>query len=194
MPEDDLETNDLKEQLDKSAEDVRTGWLTYLALTTAIIAVLAAIASLESGTYSNSALLEKNEAVLLQAKASDQWAYYQAKGIKRNISSAEADELQSLNAQTSAEARKEADRYGTEQDEISKAAKDLEKQVTEHSEASEREMEHNHRFAYAVTTFQVAIALSAIAAITRRRMLWIVGLGISIVGLFCFVDGMWLMF
>ena len=88
MPEDDLETNDLKEQLDKSAEDVRTGWLTYLALTTAIIAVLAAIASLESGTYSNSALLEKNEAVLLQAKASDQWAYYQAKGIKRNISSA----------------------------------------------------------------------------------------------------------
>ncbi len=194
MPEDDLETNDLKEQLDKSAEDVRGGWLTYLALTTAIIAVLAAIASLESGTYSNSALLEKNEAVLLQAKASDQWAYYQAKGIKRNISSAEADELQSLNAQTSAEARKEADRYGTEQDEISKAAKDLEKQVTEHSEASEREMEHHHRFAYAVTTFQVAIALSAIAAITRRRMLWIVGLGISIVGLLCFVDGMWLMF
>ncbi len=194
MPEDDLETNDLKEQLDKSAEDVRGGWLTYLALTTAIIAVLAAIASLESGTYSNSALLEKNEAVLLQAKASDQWAYYQAKGIKRNISSAEAAELQSLNAQASAEARKEADRYGTEQDGISKAAEDLEKQVTEHSRASEREMEHHHRFAYAVTTFQVAIALSAIAAITRRRMLWIVGLGISIVGLLCFVDGIWLMF
>ncbi len=194
MPEDDLETNDLKEQLDKSAEDVRGGWLTYLALTTAIIAVLAAIASLESGTYSNSALLEKNEAVLLQAKASDQWAYYQAKGIKRNISSAEAAELQSLNEQASAEARKEADRYGTEQDGISKAAEDLEKQVTEHSRASEREMEHHHRFAYAVTTFQVAIALSAIAAITRRRMLWIVGLGISIVGLLCFVDGIWLMF
>ena len=134
------------------------------------------------------------EELLSQQKASDQWAYYQAKGIKRNISSAEAAELQSLNAQASAEARKEADRYGTEQDGISKAAEDLEKQVTEHSQASEREMEHHHRFAYAVTTFQVAIALSAIAAITRRRMLWIVGLGISIVGLLCFVDGIWLMF
>src|SRR5438552_17700676 len=130
MPEDDLETNDLKEQLDKSAEDVRGGWLTYLALTTAIIAVLAAIASLESGTYSNIAPLEKNEAVLLQAKASDQWAYYHPKGVKRNISSAKADELQSLHAQTSAAARQKADRYGTEQDEIIKAAKELEKRVT----------------------------------------------------------------
>src|SRR6059036_1808613 len=80
MPEDELETSELKEKLEQSIEEAVEGaerralWIVYLSFTTALIAVLAAIASLESGTYSNEALLEKNEALLAQTKASDQWA------------------------------------------------------------------------------------------------------------------------
>src|SRR6267143_667233 len=89
MPEEEFETTEFKEKLEEATEraveesEHRARWIVYLSFSTALIAVLAAIAALESGTYSNEALLEKNEALLAQTKASDQWAYYQAKSVKR---------------------------------------------------------------------------------------------------------------
>jgi len=70
MAEDDFETTELKEKLEETTEHALGGaeqpvrWVVYLSFTTAIIAVFAAIAALESGSYANEALLQKNEAVL----------------------------------------------------------------------------------------------------------------------------------
>src|ERR1700734_3206635 len=50
-------------------------WVLYVALTTAVFAVLAAITGLLAGDHSD-------EAMLAQIKSSDQWAFYQAKSIK----------------------------------------------------------------------------------------------------------------
>jgi hypothetical protein len=47
-----------------------------------VLAAIAAIAALKAGSTANEALVLKTEATRLQAKASDQWTYYQAKGIK----------------------------------------------------------------------------------------------------------------
>src|SRR5438876_6497809 len=91
MPEDEFETTEFKEKLEEATEraveqsERRARWIVYLSFSTAIIAVFAAIAALESGTFSNEALLQKNEALLAQAKASDQWAYYKAKSVKARI-------------------------------------------------------------------------------------------------------------
>src|SRR6185369_10292359 len=106
MPEEDLETAELKEQIDQRLEDHEhherhghakpeqaPGWLRYLSLSTAMIAVFAAVASLESGANSNEAILKKSEAMLNQARASDEWAYFQAKGIKATLSEDFADSL-----------------------------------------------------------------------------------------------------
>src|SRR5882757_6315016 len=107
MPEEDLETAELKEQIDQRVEDhahhahhahhaeghkpaAQPSWIRYLSLSTAMIAVVAAVASLESGARSNEAILEKSEAMLNQSRASDQWAYFQAKGIKATLSEGEA--------------------------------------------------------------------------------------------------------
>jgi len=86
MEEENL-TQEVKEKLEEVNEHVGN-WNRYLALTTAFIAVIAAIASLQSGSYANEAVLEKNTAILFQNKASDQWNYYQAKGIKKNLADA----------------------------------------------------------------------------------------------------------
>src|ERR1700709_2304781 len=97
MPEEDLDTAELKESVEASvehaleAEREKTGWTVYLSLSTAIIAVFAAIASLESGANSNDAILEKNDAVLNQSKASDQWALYQAKVIRGAVVQGEGE-------------------------------------------------------------------------------------------------------
>src|SRR3989442_9340986 len=173
MPEEEFETTEFKEKLEEATEraveesEHRARWIVYLSFSTALIAVLAAIAALESGTYSNEALLEKNEALLAQTKASDQWAYYQAKSVKGTIYASQAAAAQGSNPELASKAKQEAARYAAEEEEISKAAKELEKEVQEDSERPNHSMEHHHRFAYAVTMFQITIALAAVAALNR---------------------------
>jgi hypothetical protein len=187
MPEEEFETTEFKERLEEATEraveasEQRSRWVTYLSFTTAVVAVLAAIAALESGTFSNEALMQKNEAVLAQAKASDQWAYYQAKGVKAVIYAAQG-------------ATEKAQKETGEQQDISRTAKDFESEVQRSSSQSERSLEHHHRFAYAVTLFQVSIALAAVAALSRQKIVWLVGLIISLLGLAYFVSGFLLLF
>jgi len=197
MPEDELETSELKEKLEQSMEGAGehgARWIVYLSLTTALIAVLAAIASLESGTYSNEALLAKNEALLAQTKAADQWAYYQAKSVKGTIYASQAAGVESSNPELAFRAKKEAARYAAEEEEISQTAKELEKEVKEDSERSDQSMEHHHRFAYAVTMFQISIALAAVAALSRQKFVWVAGLFVAVIGLVYFLDGFRLFF
>src|SRR3954469_7731217 len=74
MPEDEFETLEFKEKLEEATEraveaaEKRESWVVSLSFSTAIIAVFAAIASMQSGAFSNEALIQKNEAMLAQAK------------------------------------------------------------------------------------------------------------------------------
>ena len=61
----------------------RPRWLDYLAISTALFAVIAAIAALESGNYANESLFQANRAVLLQTQAVGTWSQYQAESIKK---------------------------------------------------------------------------------------------------------------
>lgn len=200
MPEDEFETTEFKEKLEEATEraveaaEHRAMWVVALSFSTAIIAVFAAIASLESGTYSNEALMQKNEALLSQAKASDQWAYYQAKGIKGVIYTTQALAAKTSNPELAAQAQKEAERYSADQKGISEEAKKFEEEVKTQNEESNKKLEHHHRFSYAVTMFQVSIALSAVAALSRQKIVWIFGLVISGLGMLYFIDGFRLFF
>lgn len=197
MPEESLKTNELQERLDEALERAEEAgeeraspaWTYKLSLATAIIAVLAAIASLQAGSLINQALLEKNQAVLLQAKASDQWSYYQAKGIKGIIFQTQSEILAGHNGALSNRFQEESARYKKEQADIKTAGDEIEKDVQEKNENAEHFLHHHHQFALSVTFFQVAIALSAIAALTRRKTLWFVGLAIAVIGLFFFLRG-----
>ncbi len=69
----------------------------------------------------------------------------------------------------------EAKRYKDEQLDIKKDSEEIEKNIQEKNEEADHLMHHHHQFAYAVTFFQVAIALAAIASLTRRKPMWYVG-------------------
>src|SRR5882724_970309 len=191
MPEEDIETGDLKERLDQAIEEREHGpsWMQYLAVSTAILAVLAAVASLESGAYSNDAILAKNDGVLQQAKASDAWSYFQAKGIKATILATQAEALAESNRAAADHLRQEADRYKSEQKELQDKARELENKVKEDDERAEALLERHHQFARAVTFSQISIALSAIAALMRKKWLWFLGLASGAVGLAFLVRG-----
>ena len=83
MPEGpEIDTERLQESIHEPPSD---SLLRNIALTTALLAACGAVAALRAGGTVNEALVLKTEAGRLQAEASDQWAYYQAKGIKANI-------------------------------------------------------------------------------------------------------------
>src|SRR3974377_61717 len=104
-----------------------------LALTPAILAAGAAAAALQPGAAVNTALILKTEAARLQAEASDQWTYYQAKGIKAAIHAATRSAWHAAGKQPPAEHEAEASRYAAEQEEIKKAAEEKERQRDEKS-------------------------------------------------------------
>src|SRR5437763_8571491 len=87
MPEEtEIDTDSVRESIHES--HTATPLIKRVALTTALLAALGAVAALRAGDTVNRALVLKTEAGALQAEASDQWAYYQAKGIKAQVQEA----------------------------------------------------------------------------------------------------------
>ena len=173
MPEGpEVDTDKLHESIHEELEKEGSGFLRRIALTTAVLAAFAAVASLRAGATVNEALVLKTEATRLQAEASDQWAYYQAKGIKAAVQEASRTAWQASAKEPPAEFAQTAQRYVREQEDIKKQAEAKERDRDERSREADHLLERHHGFANAVALFQIAIALGAVAALTRARPVW----------------------
>lgn len=167
------ELNELKEHAEHAKEDPT---LAPVSVTMAILAVLVAVASLLGHRA-------HTEEVVLQAKASDQWAYYQAKNIRRHT-----DELfldltavqPTTDAASLAKSRdkyaQEAARYKDEQKEIEDKAHEVEAEVsTERNRAD--------RFDLAEVFLEIGLVITSITLLSGRRMFWVLGVVLGIVGI-----------
>ena len=158
-----------------------------MAVTTAILATIGALFSYEGGATQNEALLFKNEAAIKKTEASDQWNFYQAKSGKQNL--AELGSTLTM-GEVAERYRSEAKRYSEEKKEIQAKAEALEKAGVEANVRSEQAMHVHHRWAQSITLIQVAIALAAIALLTRKNWLqwgvFIAGAGSVAVGALAF--------
>jgi hypothetical protein len=184
-PEVDLDS--LRERVSEEVERETTGFIRVIALTTALLAALAAISSLQAGATVNEALVLKTESTQLQNQASDQWAYYQAKGLKEAIARAAANSWTAAGKTPPAALIASADTYASQQTAISAAAKKLEAQRDAKSVDADHLLHRHHGFANAVALFQVAIALGAITALTRSRPVFAGALILGAAGLVFFV-------
>ena len=153
-----------------------------LAVMTAILATIGAIFSYMGGATQANAGLYKNNAAIKKTEASNQWNYYQAKSSKQNL----AELAVVLVADDKKPAYKdEIDRYKKEKAEIKLAAEKLEAEATSWDKQSDEQLHLHHRWAQATTALQVAIALAAIALLTRRKWLeWgmfgVAGVGVAL--------------
>jgi hypothetical protein len=189
MPEEpEVETERVREVVAEELERDRkgAGLLKQIALTTAILAAVAAVAALQSGSAVNTALILKTEAARLQAEASDQWAYYQAKGIKAAIQESARGAWLAAGKQPPAAHEAEMRRYGEEQKEIKKTAEEKERERDEKSREADHLIHRHHGFAGAVALMQVSIALGAVAALTRIRSVWLGSLVVGATGIILF--------
>lgn len=170
-------------------------WMTWVALTTAVLAVFAAVTTLYVGKYSS-------RAVMGQGQETNQWSYYQAKSIKSYIYEIQKQRLElELVSQKGRLAPEVVEKY-------QKLIHDYDKKIHQYDKdkeeikaqadalAKDKAMAQNMagNFGYSLIFLQIAIMLSSVAALTKRKPLWHLGL-VTVAGwLFFFLDAFWLFY
>jgi Ni/Fe-hydrogenase subunit HybB-like protein len=180
MEEAEIPLDQVQEQVEHvthgSGHKQHTGWITWAALLSAILAVLAAVSALYAGSRANEAMMD-------QMRASDQWSYYQAKGIKSAILESRLELFEKMGKNISAQSKEKLAKYSEEQKEIQNKAEHFEK-------VSEANFEQHEIFAHAVTFFQIAIAVTAIAVLAKRRRFLFVSGVFGLIGAGYLVQGL----
>ena len=160
-------------------KEQRDSWTKYVSLTMVCIAVLAAVATLKGGGFSTRTLREMNQATLLQAEASDQWAFFEAKSIKENLYQIELDHLNAAPVPDAAAVEKMKAKvagYDKDKSDISAIAKKYESERDAARNTADKAAEHSKGMGLSITLFQIAIALGAMCLIVKKKPLWIVSL------------------
>jgi hypothetical protein len=150
--------------------------LAPVSLTMAVLAVLVAVVALLGHRA-------HTEEVVLQAKSSDQWSFYQAKNIRRHTDELFTD-LTSVTPTTDAAAlaklrekySQEAERYKSDQKEIEEEAKKLEDEVS-------FERKRADRFDLAEVFLEIALVITSITLLSGRKIFWSLGIIFAVVGL-----------
>jgi hypothetical protein len=176
MEDPEVPTEHLHEHIQEAAHEGHDRWSMFVAISTAFMAAFAALSSLMAGHQSN-------EALISQMKASDQWAYYNAKGIKAEV----ADAVTRINFSKAPDSSKDVTarkaKLKEDQKKIQEKAEELEKE-------SELHLGKDMILARAVTFFQIAISISAISILSKKRPLWYISLFLFAAGIIQFIVGL----
>jgi hypothetical protein len=167
------EAQELREAAEKAREDHS---LAAVSLTMAVLAVLVAVVSLLGHRA-------HTEEVVLQAKSSDQWSYYQAKNIRQH-----EDELfvagnsTGVAAEVREKVAQEAERYKKEKEDIQEKARDLEREVG-------MERKRADRYDLAEVFLEIGLVITSITLLSGRRIFWHLGIVMSVLGVVVAVSG-----
>lgn len=172
------------------AEDKKEPWLNYLALTTVILAVCATLSTFKGGGYST-------RSVMSQTQASDQWAFFQSKSIKSYIYEMQRDKLElelkssgsRMPKDVAAEYSKRIDDYGKKIAKYDKEKTEIQSEAKRFESVRNDAQRHSQIFGIAVIYLQIAILLSSIAALMKKKVLWILGVMVGGAGIVYFANG-----
>lgn len=174
-------------------EEKKDPWLNYLALTTVILAVCATLSTFKGGGFST-------RAVLTQSHAANQWAYYQAKSIKGYLHEIEKEKLElELKVMGSKVPKSIVDDYEKKIESYSKNIKrydeekaQIQKDAKQYEALHDDAQKHSQIFGIAVIFLQIAILLSSIAALMKKKPVWVLGLILGVFGVIYFINGFFL--
>src|SRR5579859_8244071 len=175
-------TDELKE-LEENAEHGRhEPAMAWVSVTMAFLAVLGAVVTLLGHRA-------HTEEVVLQAKASDQWAYYQSKNLRRHLdlffndlTSVQPASDNAALAKFRDQYAKEAARYQDEQKKTEEEARKLEAEVA---------VERNRadRFDLSEVFLEIGLVITSITMLSGRRLYWFLGMGFAAAGIVIAVTG-----
>lgn len=173
MEDPEVPTEHLHEHIHEAAHHSNDKWSMRVAISTAFMAAFAAVSSLMAGHQSN-------EALITQVKASDQWSYYNAKGIKAEVADAVLKLKDTKGAEDSNATAERKEKLKKDQEKIQETARKLEEESEEH-------LNKDMLLARSVTFFQIAISISAVSLLSKKKPLWYVSLGLFALGILQFI-------
>jgi hypothetical protein len=180
-PEDGM-TDELQELHEHAEHAQHNPSLAPVSLTMAVLAVFVAVVSL-LGHRSHT------EEVVLQAKSSDQWAYYQAKNIRQHEDELFADLSAAVASKDGAQldqfrqkSVQEAERYKKDKEEIQGEARKLEGEVA-------MERSRADRYDLAEVFLEIGLVITSITLLSGRRIFWHLGIFLGAVGVVVAVTG-----
>jgi hypothetical protein len=177
LPDVGRETLEPQELVELADAERSRGLGSRVAVTAALLAVLASISMLQAEHGAAESMLAKNDAVLWQSRASDEWAYRQAKSIKLHL-----EELRPV-APPDAE-RQRADIAASEE-----RAHAAEARRDDANQEAVAHFARHRRFAVATSLFQIAIVLETVAAVLQRRSVWWAGVALGALAAVAFLNG-----
>ena len=153
-----------------------------VAVTLSILAVLVAVATL-LGHRANT------EEIILQTRATDQWALFQAKNIRLHEMQGFADLLATVSPVDKEKAEvlrekylKETERYEKEREEVGELAKELEKEREFVSRRADR-------YEAGEVILEIALIICSLTLLTKKRIFWLSGIGLGLIGLCAALSG-----
>jgi len=175
-----LEAHEHTEHAEHAAHE-HDPFISRVAITVAALAVLAAAAGSLETMEGEGSLGATSEAVLMQDRATDTWNEFQADSLKKH--------MYAIAAKSTAVAadgdyyKKQAKEYGETQNKLRTKAEDNEKERDALLKESAHHEERHKWLTGSATMFEIGIALSTVAIITKRNYLWFGALTLGAIGL-----------
>jgi len=178
------------------AEEKKERWTTYMAITTVIIAVIATMSTFKGGGFSTRSLLN-------QTKASDMWAFFQSKSIKSYIYELRGENLETQidilekqkgNEQLVAKYKAKVEDYKQKVSKYEEEKEGIKKDAKGFEDLRDECKKHSDKFGIAVIFLQISILLSSIAALSKKKFVWICSMILGVFGIIYFVNGFFLLF
>ncbi|HEV3252880.1 MAG TPA: DUF4337 domain-containing protein [Candidatus Acidoferrales bacterium] len=152
-------------ELEENAEHGREAGLAPVTISMAILAVLVAVVSLLSHRT-------HTEEILLQTKASDQWAFYQAKNIRRHTYELFLDQLSVFPVKDAAAGEKMAEKYKKELERYAEEQKEIEAEARKLESEEVVEQHRVDRYDLGEVLLEVSLVIASITLLTRQRLYW----------------------
>jgi hypothetical protein len=159
----------------------REAWTKSAGVSVVFVAVLAAIATQWGGKYSTRTLTALNDATYYQARASDQWSFYQAKSIKQNLYEVAREQQQPRPSDAVPDDfSSKVARFEQEKAAIKREAERLEVERQHARDAANVWSARGSAMGLAVSVYQIAIAVASIAMLMKRKAFWYTALVLAL--------------
>src|SRR3984957_7267131 len=173
------ELSELQENAEHGRENPS---LAPISVTMAILAVCVAVVSL-LGHRSHT------EELLMQNRATDQWAYYQAKNIRLHNYDMGLDLIPLVEFKDKDQAAKVQEKYKAQVDRYTKEQADIEEKAKDFEAESAKAQRKADRFDLGEVFLEIALVISSLALLSKKRVFWYLGLASGFAGLAVAVSG-----
>jgi Domain of unknown function (DUF4337) len=171
-----MSADELQELEEHAQHAAHNPLMAPVSLTMAILAVLVAVASLLGHRA-------HTEEVILESRATDQWAYYQAKNIRRHTDELFADLAAVMDTKDLQKAAELRDKYQSEANTYRDQQKDIDAEAKKLEQETRHERRRADRYDLAEVFLEIALVVTSITLLSGRRLFWRLGTALGILGI-----------